>query len=217
MWLFKLDYACDSSPYINLDAWVLRQRLLDTGSPAAKLDSGLDINSWANIGTSANAWDAAATIQAATPVGKLRAVNGLPAIASMHAALASRKTIQWAPVGSTGATFCVVAKLPPTAANSNQVLFEFQPAFAMAREGAAGDMAFTVGTTKGIVKAAFDNKWHSYAAVVSGRQTVLYVDGVQKGAINHAGATPANTRPLPTYSGRRQRQQRRCWLVMCAK
>jgi hypothetical protein len=194
LWLSKLDYACDTSPYINLDAWVQRQRLADGGAAAAALDSGLDIKSWANIGTSAATWAGTVTIQPATPAGRVKAVGALPAVSGMHATLASPQTIQWAPAGSTGATFCVVAKLPATtAANSNQVLFDFSPAFTMARDGLKGDMAVLVGATKVLAPAVFDGKWHCYVAVTDGKTTTLYVDGVKKGAGAHAAVTAASS------------------------
>jgi hypothetical protein len=194
LYLSKLDFACDTSPYINLDAWVQRQRLLDAGSLASGLDSGLDIKSWANIGTSAATWAGAVTIQAATPVGRVKAIDALPAVSDVHATLASPQTIQWAPAGSAGATFCVVAKLPATtAANSNQVLLDFSPAFTMARDGLKGDMAVLVGATKVLAPAAFDGKWHSYVAVTDGKNTTIYVDGVKKVTGAHAAVTAASS------------------------
>jgi hypothetical protein len=172
----------------------LRQRLLDTGSSASALDSGLDQKAWLNTGTSATSWAAASAINATAAVGRIKALDSLPAVSSMHATLAAPQTIQWAPVGSAGATFCAVAKLPATtAANSNQVLFHFSPAFSLARDGTAGDMAFTVGTTKGKVAGAFDGKWHSYVAVVSGRTTALYVDGVVKSNFTHAAVNATSS------------------------
>jgi hypothetical protein len=194
LWLSKLNYACDTSPFINLDAGVQRQRLLDTGSAAATLDSGFNLQTWMNSGTSASTWQAAVAIQATTPAGRIKADGGMPAIASMHAALASPQTIQWAPTGSTGATFCVVAKLPATTtANSNQVLFDFSPAFRMAREGLKGDMSVFVGTTKVPALAVFDGKWHSYVAVTDGKTTTVFVDGVKKGSGTHAAVTATST------------------------
>ena len=192
LWLSKLDYACDSSPYINLDAWVLRRRLLDGGSLAAALDSGLDVTVWPNSGASASTYAAAGAIQTGTPAGRIRADSSLPAVSGMHASLAGTQVIQWAPAGSTGATFSVVAKLPATA-GLNQVLFDFSPAFSMARNGTTGGMAFSVGTTTGVVPAAFDANWHTYAAVSNGSSTVVYTDGVAKTSFKHAAITATSS------------------------
>jgi hypothetical protein len=195
LYLSKLDYACDTSPYINLDAWALRQRLLDTGSVASTLDSGLDLKAWLNTGASATSWAAASAISTTAAVGRIKAVDSLPAVSSMHATLAAPQTIQWAPTGSVGATFCAVAKLPAkTTANSNQFLVHFSPAFSLARDGTAGDMAVTVGATKGKVAGAFDGKWHSYVAVVSGKTTALYVDGVAKSNFTHAAVSATSSK-----------------------
>jgi hypothetical protein len=188
LWLSRLDYACNDSPYINLDAWVLRQGLLDGGGKASALDAGLDLQTWINSGTSANMWQSAITIQPKTPVGRIKADNALPAVASMQS-LPSPQTIQWAPSSSTGASFCIVAKLPATTtANSKQVLLDFSPAFTLARDGLNGDAAFFVGAAKVAAPAVFDGKWHSYVAVTDGKTTTVYVDGVKKGGAAHAAA-----------------------------
>jgi hypothetical protein len=192
LWLSKLDYACDTSPYVNLDAWVLRQRLLDAPTASALLDSGLNLTSWPNSGASAATWAAAGAIQPKTPVGCIIADGSLPVVSAPHSALAG--PAQWAPAGSAGASFCVVAKLPATAAaGSDQVLFDFSPAFAMARDNVKVDLAFFVGATRCVASAAFDGRWHSYVAVTTGASSVVYVDGVQKVAIKHAAVNATSS------------------------
>jgi hypothetical protein len=187
--LSKLDYICNNSPHINLDALVLRQRLLDSGVAAATLAAGYAVASAAgvpNTGTSLASWAAAKGISAGTAAATLKVgADGMPAFSALHAGLPSPQSIQWVPAGQ-GATFAVVAKLPATAAaNSNQVLFDFSPLFTLAREGTGGDMAFTAAGSKAVVKGAFDAKFHSYVAVTSATSTILYIDGVQKGKLAH--------------------------------
>ncbi len=188
--LSKLDFTCNNSPYINLDSAVQRQRLLDAGVAAAALAAGYVVPSAsgvANTGTSLSGWAAAKGIAANTAAATLK-VGGdsLPAFLSLHATLPSPQTVQWVPTGQ-GATFAVVAKLPATtAANSNQVLFDFSPLFTLAREGTGGDMVLTVAGSKAVVKGAFDGKFHSYVAVASPTRTTLYIDGTSRGSLTHS-------------------------------
>jgi hypothetical protein len=104
--------------------------------------------------------------------------------------------VQWVAVGSSsGATFCIVAKLPASTLSADQVLFGLSPLFALAREGAEGaDLVFTVSGIKGIVKGAFDGRWHSFVTTTSDNTSIIYVDGVERGSIKHLlGAPVKNT------------------------
>lgn len=201
-WLSKLEFVCDNSPYINLDAMVLRQRLQDAGVNTVALDAGSPILSWPSTGVSYMTWQGARTICSPTcssSVGSIKTLDTLPAVAAMHATLDSPQSIQWVPTGGTGATFCIVARLAAAAAVSNQVLLDFSPVFKMARDGTDSSLVFSVGAAKLSVGNAFDGKWHSYTAVTTGTGTVLYVDGVKKGTLTHGAV--AGTASTTHYFG----------------
>ncbi len=186
-WLASIEFICDKSPYLNLDAFVLRQRLLEAGTPAASLTSAAGVAvqiGLPNTGSSFSLLAQAGAIAKGVAVGTYATLDGLPGINSIHATFTSKPSIAWVPAGGAGATFCVVARLPATA-GANQVLLDFNSVFTMARDGSGADLAFSAGTAKAVAKAALDNKWHGYCAIVTSTGTKLFVDGVLKGSAAH--------------------------------
>jgi hypothetical protein len=183
-WLSTIEFVCSNSPYLNLDAMVLRQRLLDAGTPAASLTSAAGVTvrtGLPNTGGSFTLQAQAGAIKGVA-VGTFVTLDSQPAINRMHAMFPSKASIAWA--GSSGATFCIVAKLPATA-TGDQVLFDFSPVFAMARSGTGADLLFTAGTAKVLAKAALDGKWRSYIAIVTATGSKIFVNGALKGSVAH--------------------------------
>ena len=185
MFLSNLEFTCNNSPYINLDAAVLRRRLLDTGVAATTLAAGATVptaNSLPNIGTSSWVFKG---IASTTPTAVIKVgADGMPAFSALHAM--SSSPAWWVSSSGAGATIAVVAKLPATSVTASQVLLDFSPLFTMAREGSGGDLSIIVSGSKALVKAALDAKWHSYVAVSTATSTTLYVDNVKRVALTHA-------------------------------
>jgi hypothetical protein len=181
-WLTKTSFLCNNSPFINLDMARFQQELLDQGTSSKSLTDGYTVvGGIPNYGI--GVWRYTSPTTPGTAQGTLKAVDGLPAMTALRAKLDKPADFDWvlATAGS-GATLCVVAKLP-SSATANQVLLDFSPMFILTREGA--DLAVTVDGKKGVAKGAFDNKWHSYVTVTSGKATTIYVDNVNRGTINH--------------------------------
>ena len=192
LWLSRRDYTCNTSPHINLDTSVLGQSLLDGGRTITQLDTGVATASWPNSGLSFSQWASAGKVQTTVDVGLYKTTDTLPALSTMHASIAGTTGIQWLPSGSTGATFCVVARLPTTTSAGNQVLFDFSPAFRLARD-TGSSLAFFVGATKGTVASAFDGRWHSYVVLVTSTKTNIYRDNVLLKQFSHASVTAASS------------------------
>jgi hypothetical protein len=182
-WLTKTTFLCNNSPFINLDMARYRQELSERGTSNKSLADGYNVVVGGIPNYGIGAWRSTAPTTAGALQGTLKAVDGLPAMTALRAKLEKPADFDWvlATAGS-GATICVVAKMPATAA-ANQALLDFSPMFVLVRQGA--DLAVTVDGKKGLVKGAFDNKWHSYVTVTSGTKTVVYVDNVSRVTVNH--------------------------------
>ena len=163
---------------------------MDAGNTLASVD----LSSWHSFGTSYTIGPAAIPTAPKAFLGQVRLVDGLQAVSSLRATLDAPKTIQWLPKGATGATFCLVAKLPATvAANSNQVLLDLPLVLMLSRSGTGSSMDVMVGSGKAVTLLnAFDNKWHVYVITTTGTSTVVYIDGVQKQTQSHASIAPGS-------------------------